>query len=66
MKSKIIKLTLDGRYHSMGLVVDTLDEAIERCERKGRGANIHVVVPGDGYEFGLCGTPEFIREALDG
>lgn len=31
---RTIKLTSDGRFHAMGLVVDTFDEAFSRCLEK--------------------------------
>lgn len=37
-KYRDIKPTRDGRFHAMGLVVDTFDEAFDRCLEKTRAA----------------------------
>ena len=37
-KHRDIKQTLDGRFHAMGLVVDTFDEAFDRCLEKTKAA----------------------------
>ena len=33
-KFRDIKITKDGKFHAMGLVVDTFDEAFDRCLEK--------------------------------
>ena len=68
-KDKVIKITHDGKFHSMGLVVDTIDEAIERCQQKGRGNNIFLTLfeklsfdKFDDVSGEVCGSPEYIKE----
>ena len=64
-KLREIKITRDGRFHAMGLVVNTFDEAVERCEKKGYG-NYFLIWPveriGKWITQGeVCGTPEYLR-----
>lgn len=68
-KDKVIKITNDGKFHSMGIVVDTIDEAIKRCEEKGRGTNIFLTLFSglsfdkfDDVSGEVCGSPEYIKE----
>jgi len=63
---KVVKPTRDGKFWAMGLVVDTLDEALERCERKGKSNNVFLVleptvVNGLKSEHEIPGSPEYIR-----
>lgn len=72
-KERLIKVTRDGRFHSMGLVVQTFDQAIERCTVKGIG-NYFLEWPPEDVKTskgvleataGVCGTPEYLKLWLD-
>lgn len=60
-----IKITSDKRYHAAGLVVDTLDEAFDRCDKKSKqNLNVYSLgVSGDDetWEY-FFGTRHFLRE----
>ena len=55
---KLIKPTHDGKYWAMGLVVDTLEEAFERCDRKGKSMNYFLSFGA----FEVCGTKEYVQQ----
>lgn len=68
-KDVLIKPTRDGRYWAMGVVVETVDEALERCTIKAPGKNIHVEWPEEPIgKFltisGVCGSPEYVKDFL--
>lgn len=69
VKERVIKITHDNRFHAMGLVVDTFDEAVERCGAKGTGGYFLVWPPEpftddlDGT-FEVCGTPKYLKQFL--
>ena len=68
-KVREIKITRDGRFHAMGLVVNTFQEAVERCTLKGIG-NYFLIWPEEKLEnyttqFEVCGTPEYLEQFLN-
>lgn len=67
-RERVIKITKDGRFHAFGLVVNTFDEAVERCTQKGHG-NYFLEWPSKtvlGMEAigGVCGSPEYLRKFI--
>ena len=74
-KNRDIKPTRDGRFHAMGLVVDTFDEAFDRCLEKTKAAadDWCTLVTFENYPLGyknleasmyIPGNREFLRQCL--
>lgn len=63
---KLIKPTRDGRWWAMGMVVDTLDEAFDRCDRKGKSFAYHIEEASEGFTCGLLSdSREWLKNALE-
>lgn len=67
-KERVIKIMRDGRFHAMRLIVNTFDEAVDRCTKKGQG-NYFLDWPGETVlsmkaTAGVCGTPQYLRQYL--
>lgn len=68
-KEPLIKITRDGRFWSMGLVVNTIDDAFERVRRKAPNRNIFLEWPIEKtgnmlVTGGVCGSEEYLRKFI--
>jgi len=62
----VIKQTVGGKFHAAGGVVDTLEDAFDRCDAKCKGWNNYFFVfPAvDGVRNEICGDRDYIMEVL--